>query len=338
LTIPVFFVKFSTVRKIRIIGTGSYVPPKVLTNLDLEKMVDTTEQWIKERTGISERHIADKDTATSDLVVESARNAIENAGLSIPDIDALIVATASPDTIYPSTGCWAQKKLGMSKIPVFDLSAACSGFLYGLEVASSFVETGRYRYVLVSGAEIMSKIVNWEDRNTCVLFGDGAGTVVVAADSGDGGIVSSYIGADGGLAELLYQPAGGTRLPASQETIDRKLHSVHMQGREVFKHAVRTMSDSAIRVLKEANLTPDDIDIFIPHQANLRIVEATCRRAGIPMEKTHVIIPKYGNVPAASIPLTLDEANRTGKIKRGDLVLFAAFGGGFTWGAMVLKW
>jgi 3-oxoacyl-[acyl-carrier-protein] synthase-3 len=226
----------------------------------------------------------------------------------------------------------------MSKVPTFDLSAACSGFLYGLDVASALVETGRCRYVLVSGAEIMSKVVNWEDRNTCVLFGDGAGTVVVGPNDGDGGILSSYLGADGGLGELLYQPAGGTRLPASQETIEKKLHSVHMQGREVFKHAVRTMSDSAIRVLNEANLTPDDIDIFIPHQANLRIVEATCRRAGIPMEKTHVIIPKYGNVPAASIPLTLDEANRMGKIKRGDLVLFAAFGGGFTWGAMVLKW
>lgn len=325
-------------RKIKIIGTGSYVPPKVLTNFELEKMVDTSDEWIIERTGIRERHIADSDTATSDLVVESTYKALENTGLQIQDIDTIIVATASPDTIYPSTACWVQKKLNTPKIPVFDISAACSGFLYGLEIASAFIETGRYRNIVVSGAEVMSKVVNWEDRNTCVLFGDGAGTVIVTANDGDSGILSSCLGADGGLGKLLYQPAGGTLMPASQETIDKKLHSVHMQGREVFKHAVRSMGESAIRVLKEANLTPDDINLFIPHQANLRIVEATCERTGIPLEKTCLIIHKYGNVPSASIPLTLDEANRTGRIKRGDIVLFAAFGGGFTWGAMVFKW
>ncbi|MBI4721443.1 MAG: ketoacyl-ACP synthase III [Candidatus Stahlbacteria bacterium] len=325
-------------RPIKIVGTGSYLPPKVLTNFDLEKLMDTSDEWITERTGIKERHIADPDTATSDLVVESTYKALENTGLELKDIDAMIVATASPDTIYPSTACWAQKKLKIPKIPVFDISAACSGFLYGLEIASSLVETGRYRNVLVCGAEIMSKIVNWSDRNTCVLFGDGAGSVIVSASEGDSGMLASYLGADGSLAELLYQPAGGTQMPASQETIDKKLHSVHMQGREIFKHAIRTMEDSAKRVLKEADLTIDDIALFIPHQANLRIVEATCERMCISMDKTYVVIHKYGNVPAASIPLTLDEANRTGRIKRGDNILFAGFGAGFTWGAMVLKW
>jgi 3-oxoacyl-[acyl-carrier-protein] synthase-3 len=325
-------------RKIKITGTGSYVPPKVLTNFDLEKMVDTSDTWIKERTGISERHIVDDNTATSDLVVESTYRALEDAGLQVQDIDVIIVATATPDTIYPSTACWVQKKLNIPGIPAFDVSAACSGFLYGLEVASSLIETGRYKNILVSGAEVMSKVVNWKDRNTCVLFGDGAGSVIVTEGDGESGILASYLGADGTLGKLLYQPAGGTLLPASYETIEKKLHSVHMEGREVFKHAVRSMGNAAIRVLKEANLSAQDIALFIPHQANFRIVEATCARTGIPMEKTYLIIHKYGNVPAASIPLTLDEANRRGKIKRGDIVLFAAFGAGFSWGAIVLRW
>ncbi len=325
-------------QKIKIVGTGSAIPPRIITNLDLEKMVNTSDEWIRERTGISERHIVDEKTATSDLVAESALVALKDAGLEAKDLGAIIVATASPDTAYPPTACWAQKKLNIPGIPAFDISAACTGFLYGLEIASGLVESGGYRNVLVSGAEVMSKIVNWEDRNTCVIFGDGASSVIVDKSDGESGIISSYLGADGTLGELLYQPAGGTRMPASQETIDKKLHTVHMKGTEVFKHAVRAMGGAAIRVLKEANLTSDDISLFIPHQANLRIVDATCRRAGISMDKTHTIIHKYGNVPAASIPLTLDDALRAGRIKRGDLLLFAAFGGGFTWGAMVLKW
>ena len=329
---------FKMLRRIKIVGTGSALPPRILTNLDLEKMVDTSDEWIKERTGISERHIADEKTATSDLVAESTLIALKSAGLEVKDLGAIIVATASPDTAYPPTACWAQKKLNIPGIPAFDISAACTGFLYGLELASALVESGRYRNILVSGAEVMSKIVNWEDRDTCVIFGDGASSVIVDRSDGESGIISSYIGADGTLGELLYQPAGGTRMPASQETIDKKLHTVHMRGREVFKHAVRTMGDAAIRVLKEANITNEDIALFIPHQANLRIVDATCRRAGIPMEQTHTIIHKYGNVPAASIPLTLDDALQKGRIKRGDLLLFAAFGGGFTWGAMVIRW
>jgi 3-oxoacyl-[acyl-carrier-protein] synthase-3 len=325
-------------RKIKIIGTGSYVPPKVITNFDLEKMLDTSDEWITERTGIKERRIVEDNVATSDLVVEATYKAIEEAKITLQDIGVIIVATASPDTIYPSTACWVQKKLNLPGIPAFDVSAACSGFLYGLEVGSAFIETGRYDNILVAGAEVMSKVVNWEDRNTCVLFGDGAGVAIIAKSEGESGIIASCLGADGSLGELLYQPAGGTQLPASYKTVKEKLHFVHMQGREVFKYAVKNMGDAAIRVLQEANLEAKDINLFIPHQANLRIVDATCKRLNFPMEKTCLIIHKYGNVPAASIPLTLDEVNKKGKLKRGDLILFAAFGAGFSWGAMIFKW
>ncbi|MCK4352238.1 ketoacyl-ACP synthase III [candidate division WOR-3 bacterium] len=325
-------------RKLKIIGTGSYVPPKVLTNFDLEKMVDTSDEWIRGRTGVKERHIVEGNTATSDLAVEAAKDALSDAGLKAQDLDVIIIATATPDTAYPSTACWTQKGLGIKDIPVFDIGAACSGFLYGFEVAASLIATGKYNNILVSGAEVMSKVVDWEDRNTCVLFGDGAGACIVAATDGDSGILASYLGADGTIGHLLVQPAGGTRMPASHETVDKKLHTVHMQGREVFKYAVRTMGGSVAKVLKEANLTAEDIALYVPHQANLRIVEATCRRVNMPMSKTSVIIDKYGNVPASSIPLALDAANKKGKIKSGDLVLFSAFGAGFTWGAMIFKW
>lgn len=325
-------------RNVKILSTGSFVPPKVLTNFDLEKMVNTSDKWITERTGIKERHIVEGDIATSDLVVAAAQKALEKANLKATDLDAVIVATASPDTAYPSTACWSQKGLGIPKIAAFDIGAACSGFLYGLEVGTSLLQAGTFQKIWVCGAEVMSRVVNWEDRNTCVLFGDGAAGCIITASDGNSGILSSYLGADGTIGHLLYQPAGGTRMPATHETVDKKLHTVHMQGREVFKHAVRTMGDAALRVLKEANLTAADIDIFIPHQANLRIVEATCRRVNIPMEKTSIIIDKYGNVPAASIPLALDEALQKGRIKKGDIILMAAFGAGFTWGAMVFKW
>lgn len=325
-------------QNIKIIGTGSYVPPKVLTNFDLEKIVETSDQWIKERTGISERHIVEGDTATSDLAFEASKIALENAGLKISDIDMIIVATASPDNIYPSTACWVQNKFNIPGIPAFDISAACSGFIYGLSAAASFIESGKYKNILFCGAEVMSKVVNWEDRETCVIFGDGAGACIVTKSDGSSGIMSSYLGADGTLGKLLVQPAGGTKMPASHETVDKKLHSVYMEGREVFKHAVRTMGNTGERVLKEAGIAVDDINIFIPHQANMRIVEATCKRVKIPMSKTHSIIHKYGNVPAASIPLTLDDAIKENKIKRGDIILTTAFGAGFTWGGMVIKW
>ncbi|MFA5031747.1 MAG: beta-ketoacyl-ACP synthase III [bacterium] len=324
---------------IKILATGSYLPPKVLTNFDLEKIVDTSDEWIRTRTGISERHIVDEKTATSDLAFEAAKIALDNAGLKPSDLDAIIVATASPDTIYPSTACWVQKKFNIPGIPAFDISAACSGFIYGLTISASLIESGKYKHILLCGAEVMSKVVNWEDRETCVLFGDGAGACIIGkSEDGASGIISSYLGADGTLGNLLIQPAGGTRMPASHETVDKRLHSVHMEGKEVFKHAVRTMGSTGERVLKEAGMTADDIDIYIPHQANMRIIEATCKRVKIPMSKTHIIIHKYGNVPAASIPLALDDAVRANKIKRGDIVLTTGFGAGFTWGGMIIKW
>ena len=302
-------------------------------------MVDTSDEWIRERTGISERHIADEKTATFDLAFEAAKVTLKNAGLTTSDIDAIIVATASPDNAYPSTACWVQNKLNVPGIPAFDISAACSGFIYGLSISASLIESGKYRNILLCGAEVMSKVVNWDDRETCVLFGDGAAACIITkSENGSSGIISSYLGADGTLGNLLIQPAGGTRMPASHETVDKKLHCVHMGGREVFKHAVRTMGDTGERVLKEAGLTPDGIDIYIPHQANMRIIESTCKRVNIPISKAHIIIHKYGNVPAASIPLALDDAVHGNKIKRGDIVLMTGFGAGFTWGGMVLKW
>jgi len=325
-------------RKLKIVGTGSCLPKKVLTNFDLEQMVDTSDEWITSRTGIKERRIADDGTATSDLVTGAAWKALESAQMEPKDLDAIIVATVTPDMFYPSTASCVQKELGTRKIPVFDLSAACSGFLYGLEISSGLISTGACRNILLSGAEVMSKVVNWEDRNTCVLFGDGAGVVIISATDGDHGIYASAWGADGSIGELLMQPAGGTRMPPTHETIDRKLHTVHMKGNEVFKHAVRAMGDAAVEVLKRQGLTGDDVDLFIPHQANRRIIEATCRRAKVPLEKTVITIDKYGNVPAASIPIALDEVVRERRLKRGDTVLLASFGGGFTWAAAVLKW
>lgn len=325
-------------RKLKIVGTGSCLPEKVLTNSDLERMVDTSDEWITTRTGIKERRIADDGTATSDLVIVAAKRALESAEMKPENLDAIIVATVTPDMFYPSTACWVQKGLGTRKIPVFDLSAACSGFLYGLEVANGLISTGVCKNILLAGAEVMSKVVNWEDRNTCVLFGDGAGAVVISATNGDHGIFASCWGADGSIGELLMQPAGGTRMPPTHETIDKKLHTVHMKGNEVFKHAVRAMGDAAVEAIRRAGLTGDDVDLFIPHQANRRIIEATCRRAKVPMEKTVITIDKYGNVPAATIPIALDEVVRQGRLKRGDIVLMASFGGGFTWAAAVLKW
>ena len=325
-------------RKLKIVGTGASLPDRVLTNYDLEKMVDTSDEWITSRTGIKERRIADNGTATSDLVIQAAKRALRAAEMEPEDLDAIVVATVTPDMFYPSTASWVQKGLKTKKIPAFDLSAACSGFLYGLEVAAGLISTGASRNILLAGAEVMSKVVNWEDRNTCVLFGDGAGAVIVSGTEEDHGIRASCWGADGSIGDLLMQPAGGTRMPATHETIDQKLHTVHMKGNEVFKHAVRAMGDAAVEVLKRIGLTGKDVDLFIPHQANRRIIEATCRRAGVPMEKTVVTIDKYGNVPAATIPIALDEVVRAERLRRGDTVLLASFGGGFTWAAAVLKW
>lgn len=301
-------------------------------------MVDTSDQWITERTGIKERRIADAKTACSDLVIDATKQALQHAGMKADELDTIIVGTSTPDTIFPSTACWVQKGLGISGSVAFDVSAGCTGFLYAMEVASNLIATGKSKKVLVAGVEILSKITNYEDRSTCVLFGDGAGVCILTPTEEDRGIMSSNWGADGNLAELLYLPAGGSRIPATCESVEKKLHYVSMAGNEVFKNAVREMEGAACTALKDANLSANDIDLFIPHQANIRIIDATIKRANIPWEKTSLIIDKYGNMSAATIPVALYEAYHEGKIKDNSKILFAAFGAGFTWAAMILKW
>ncbi len=323
-------------RKFKILGTGSYLPEKVLTNADLEKIVDTTDEWIRTRTGIEKRHVAAENEATSDMVIEAAKVALKNAGIAASALGAIIVGTITPDTMFPSTACWVQKGLDVPGIPAFDVSAACSGFLYGLEIASSMLPAIG-KPILVAGSDLMTKVTNWEDRGTCILLGDGAGAVIIAPTEEDCGYLSSLLGADGSLGELLIQPAGGSRIPPSHEVLDKKLHLLQMKGNEVFKYAVRKMGDAAVKAIELAGIDPDEIDLFIPHQANIRIIESTCRRAKVPMEKTHVTIGWHGNMSAGTIPIAFHDAVTSGLIKRGSLVLFAAFGAGFTWGASVLK-
>ncbi len=321
----------------KIVGTGSYLPEKVMTNEDWAKLVETSDEWITSRTGIKERHFAADHQATSDLVVEASKNAIKDAGIEKEEIDLIIVATISGDNAYPSTSNWVQKKLGLKPVPSFDVGAACSGFLYALIMADSLIKTGAAKTALIAGAETMSRIINWEDRNTCVLFGDGAGAAILRAGEKGDGVLSTYWGADGNLGDLLMQPAGGSAMPATEETVSQKLHTVHMKGNEVFKHAVLRMQEAAIKSLDLAGLTGEDVDLFIPHQANMRIIEATIRRAKIPMEKTFVNIDKIANISAATIPIALDQARKEGRLKTGDLALLAAFGAGFTWGGAVIK-
>lgn len=323
---------------VKIIGTGIYVPPKILTNADLEKMVDTSDEWIITRTGIRERRIADEAQATSDLCLEAARRALEQASLEIKDIDLILVATSTPDTLFPSTACWVQKGLGAIEIPAFDLSAGCTGFLYGMIVAESLIVTHVCRRVLLIGGELLTKITNWEDRSTCVLFGDAAGAVILEKSQDDSGILSYYWRADGTLADLLYLPAGGTRLPASEETVRKGLHYISMKGNEVFKHAVRRMGEAALEALRKVGLRPEDVSHFIPHQANIRIIEATGERLKIPDHKVYTNIERYGNVSVASIPICLEELRVQGKLKKGDIILMDAFGAGFTWAAIVYRW
>lgn len=325
-------------RRVRILSTGSAVPDKVLTNFDLEKMVDTTDEWIRTRTGVRERRIADENTATSDLVIEASKRAMKEAGVGPGDLDAIIVGTVTPDMLFPSTACFVQKGLGIKNIPAFDVSAACSGFIYGLEIAQGLITNNTSELILLAGAETLSKILDWTDRSTCVLFGDGAGACVLAGTEDDKGVLSIHLGADGSLGDLLKQPGGGSRFPASHETIEKRLHYVKMKGNDVFKYAVRAMEQSGIRALEKANLTCQDVDLLIPHQANLRIIKATAKRLGLPMEKVLVNIDRLGNISAGSIPIALDEANRRNLIKEGDIILLDAFGGGFTWGAAVIRW
>jgi 3-oxoacyl-[acyl-carrier-protein] synthase-3 len=320
-----------------IAGIGSYTPEKILTNFDFEKMVDTSDEWIRTRSGIRERRVSENNVTTSDLAANAAERALESARVKVDKVEAIILATATPDMLFPSTACLVQSKIGAKNIISFDISAGCTGFLYGLSIVDSYIKNG-YNNILIIGAEELTKITDYTDRSTCVLFGDGAGAALVKKTSDKRGIISSYFAADGGCWKLLQQPAGGTRIPTSHESVDEKLHYIKMEGNEVFKLAVRAMAESAIETLKKANIPTDKIDLLIPHQANMRIIEATAKRLHIPMEKVVVNLDKYGNTSAASIPIALDEALQSGRVKKGNLILMVAFGAGFTWGGVLIKW
>ncbi len=314
-----------------------YVPEKVLTNADLEKIVETSDEWIRTRTGIRERHIAAAEQATSDLALPAAQEAIKNAGLTVDDIDLIVVATTTPDRAFPSSACYLQAKLS-ARCGAFDLAAACSGFAYALSVADSFVRSGIYKNVLVAGAETITRYVNWKDRSTCVLFGDGAGVVIVSRAKGEREILGSYIGSDGTQSEILQIPAGGSRLPPSVETVSEGKHFIKMAGPELFKMAVKTMTQAVHKVLEAKNLTVSDIGCLIPHQANNRILQAVAERLEIDPKKIFINVDRYGNMSSASTIVALYEAVRAGNVRKGDYVVLVAFGGGLTWGATLIKW
>lgn len=317
---------------------GYAIPEKILTNHDLEAMVDTSDEWITTRTGIKQRHIAAKGMASSDLGKDAAVKAIKDAGLSPLDIDLIILATISPDMIFPSTACVVQEKIGAKNAAAFDISAACSGFPYALSIGCQFIENGAYKHVLIIAAETLTHFVDWQDRGTCVLFGDGAGAAVLSRSDDESGILSSYLKADGSYADMLKIPAGGSAMPTSQATLDERQHYLMMEGRDVFKIAVSMMVDAAHEALQRAGLTIDDVDVLIPHQANLRIINAVSKRLGIADEKVFVNIDKYGNMSGATVIVGLCEAVQSGMIQKGSIIVFSAFGGGFTWGANVIRW
>ncbi len=325
------------IRTVSIIGTGSYVPEKVLTNLDLEKIVDTTDEWIHSRTGMRERRIAAADQATSDLATEAAKVALADAGISAEEVDLLVVATLSPDMFFPSTACFVQEKIGAKNAFCYDLGAACSGFLYAMDNAKNQIASGAVKTALVIGAEKMSAFLDWEDRGTCILFGDGAGAAVLQAGGEGRGIMQSVMGSDGSLADLLWTPGGGSRNPATHEMIDQRQHYLKMKGREVFKHAVVRMTEAVVQALEKNNVDVADIKCFIPHQANVRIIDAIAKRLDI-ADRIYTNVGKYANTSSAALAIALDEAVKDGTIQQGDLVAMTVFGGGFTWGANVLEW
>ncbi|MFC6331206.1 beta-ketoacyl-ACP synthase III [Paenibacillus septentrionalis] len=324
-------------RPVGILGTGKYVPERVLTNQQLEQMVETNDEWIVTRTGIKERRIAASDEATSDLAFKAAQQALDNAGLTAGDIDLIIVATITPDMFFPSTACLVQDKLGAT-CPAFDVSAACSGFIYSLATANGFIQSGLYRKVLVIGAETLSRITDYTDRNTCILFGDGAGAVVLGEVEEGRGFQSFVLGADGSGGELLKVTGGGSRKPASADTVNNKEHSIYMAGNEVFKFAVRIMGSAAEEAVEKAGLSKADIDLLVPHQANIRIIQSALNRLELTEDKALINIDQYGNMSAASIPVALAEAVEQNRIKAGDTLCLVGFGGGLTWGSTVLKW
>ncbi len=333
----------SQLQRVKISALGTYVPPRLLTNADLEKMVETNNEWIMSRVGIRERHIVDKGVATSDLAAEAARKALAERGIAASDLDAIIVATVTPDMLFPATACLVQNKIGAKKVWGFDLSAGCSQFVYALQVGAQFVQSGAHKKVMVIGADVMSSIIDYTDRATCVIFGDGAGAVIVeAADETSNGEVLGLIDflheVDGSGGVSLYMPGGGSLNPSSHETVDKKMHYVHQDGQAVFKYAVRKMAEICEELLRRNGLTGNDIDLFIPHQANLRIINATADRVKLRPETVVINIDRFGNTTGATIPLAMETARQEGKLKKGSLVLIAAVGAGFTTGATLLRW
>ena len=329
----------SKLQRVKISALGTYVPPRLLTNADLEKMVDTNDEWIMSRVGIRERHIADKGVGTSDLAAEAARRALAQRGIAASELDAIIVATVTPDMMFPATACLVQHKIGAPKAWGFDLSAGCSQFVYALQVGAQFVQTGAHKKVMVIGADVMSSIIDYTDRATCVLFGDGAGAVILEASDEDSlGLIDFLHEIDGSGGCALYMPGGGSLHPSSHETVDKKMHYVHQDGAAVFKFAVRKMAEFCFETLKRNHLTGDDIDLMIPHQANLRIISATADRLKLPPEKVVINIDRFGNTTGATIPLAMQSAIDDGRLKKGSLVLLAAVGAGYTTGTTLLRW
>jgi 3-oxoacyl-[acyl-carrier-protein] synthase-3 len=324
--------------RVRLAGLGAYAPERVMANAEFEATLETSDTWIRERTGIRERHIAHPEETTAQMSAEASLKALKEAGLTPDDIDTIILGTATPDRLLPSVACDLQALLGASRARAFDISAACSGWVYGLVVGEAMIVAGSAEKVLVIGAEKLSSIMDWQDRSTAVLFGDGAGAGILTKSDGTSGIVSSYLKSDGTLAELLWRPGGGSVCPPSAQMLADRSYYIKMAGREVFKNAVRSMADAASKALERAGITGDQVDLLVPHQANLRIIEATANHAHIPMERVYVNVDRYGNTSSASIPLALDEARANGRLKPGMTVLLVVFGAGFTWGSMVVKW
>ncbi|MEK7749517.1 MAG: beta-ketoacyl-ACP synthase III [Planctomycetota bacterium] len=321
-----------------ITGIGSYLPNKVLTNYDLEKMVDTSNDWIIQRTGIKERRIVENGVTTSDLATHASLRAMEDAGVSPKDLDMIITSTITPDHIFPSTSCYIQQKIGATRACAFDILAACAGFIYAMSIGQSFINSGAMKTVLVVGAECLSKITDYTDRATCVLFGDGAGAVIIQRDPVKHEILSSNLAADGSEADVLIMPGGGARNPASLESVQQRLHYIQFKGKEVFKLAINNITNLILETTRENGLALNDIDLIIPHQSNLRIIEATMEKLWLPMEKAFVNIDKYGNTSSASVPIAIDEARKEGRLHKGDIVMLVAFGGGLTWGSSLIRW
>jgi len=322
----------------KITALGTYVPPRVLSNADLEKMVDTTNEWIMERVGIRERHIVDKGVAASDLAVAAVKNLLESHPFDLQEVEMIIVGTVTPDMMYPSTACLVQHKLGIRNTWGFDVSAGCSGFVYALNAGVSFIETGKYKKVLVIGSDVNSSMTDYTDRAVCIIFGDGAGAVLLEPSQGDEGVIDHVAQVEGMGGEFLFMPGGGSLNPATHETVDQKMHYIHQDGKNVFKYAVKKMSEMTERILEKNGLTGKDIDCFIAHQANRRIITATADRLGMPMEKVIINIDRFGNTTAGTIPIAMHTAMEEGKLKKGDMLLVAAVGAGFTSGATLLRW